>query len=124
MKISFRQSEPDSDAFEKFVACAEKYSRYPDMWVHIINTRCDDWTYYFNFTKINDSVIDIHYIESDKLELGVETPRFAKFLITRNFEFDIDNLKNRNFGVYVVAEPLEVYTTEEILEMLTLHSPE
>jgi hypothetical protein len=54
----------------------------------------------------------------------VETPRFAKFLITRNFEFDIDNLKNRNFGVYVVAEPLEVYTTEEILEMLTLHSPE
>lgn len=109
-KEIYPKYDPDYTQFDKFVG--------RDIWVKV--TQYPGYLYYIKILRKNDAFITCSHVPAERVD--TDTPMW--YVSQETIDYVLDNLDNEhtdNIDNYVLSEPLEVLTTEELIEMIKLH---
>lgn len=111
-KEIYPKYNPNYAQFDRFVS--------KDIWVKV--TQYPGYLYYIKILRKNGAFITCSHVPAERVDM--DTANGIWYVSQETIDYVLNNLDNEhtdNIDNYVLSEPLEVLTTEELIEMIKLH---
>ena len=88
-----------------------------DIWVKVRSVSNYTVEYYFRFVRRDGDTIIANYITGDELKDYSFTQNldYIDWMLHRTFDLSVDNI----IDWYMIDDPVELFTTEDLMDMLT-----